>query len=239
MTNEERNNGIFWYTITSQCTASLGQESKPTSDGNAFTQGIDVSGVITIPPTIDGYTITHICNFAIRNCLKITELHLPNTLKSLGFAAVSMTYVDSFVVPASIEVIDSYLDCFFTATSFIFEKGSKVRSIGEYFLKISPKIEYLEIPPSVQSIGNNFFFYTENYQPIIKVIFYCGRYDISANEMYAPQTTVIVVSKNYPSEKFFGRSVAKFSTISCQHSPRTTMKRCFHFSLWLLCIFLI
>ena len=59
------------------------------ADGNVTITGHveDVSGELVIPETIDGKTVIAIKENAFENCAEITEVQIPDTVKTIGVCA--------------------------------------------------------------------------------------------------------------------------------------------------------
>lgn len=62
-------------------------------------------GVLNIPSSIKGYTVTEIGQRAFTNCSKLTEIILPNTVKKLNNFSLSAPNVKEIYIPASVTVI--------------------------------------------------------------------------------------------------------------------------------------
>ena len=64
-------NSITWNYTLSGSDATIGTGSNST-DGNATTSGTGISGAITIPDTVGGYTVKAIGIWSFRGCSDIT-----------------------------------------------------------------------------------------------------------------------------------------------------------------------
>jgi len=109
-------NGYYTYTVT---------------DGKATITDVDtaISGAVTVPSTINGYTVTAIGNHAFNGCSSVTSVVLPDTITSIGGYAFYDCGMTSINIPEGVTTIGSY--AFF-----------------------STNIKTLSIPKSVISIGS-------------------------------------------------------------------------------------
>ncbi|MCH5311418.1 MAG: leucine-rich repeat domain-containing protein [Prevotella sp.] len=73
---------------------------------------VDIPATVTNPKTGKVYTVTAIESFAFSNN-KITELTIPNTIKTIGIYAFDPIKLESLVIPGSVELIDN---CAFKAS---------------------------------------------------------------------------------------------------------------------------
>ena len=199
------NDGKLVYKILSNETAGIGDNSY--ADGNGFVEGTSVSGVVIIPKQIGNYKITTILKYATRNCHKITKLILPRTLTTLTDASITvMGGIKELVIPASVTTIGNRIDTFYYLKIFIFERESKLTSIGSYFLQKSYEITELILPSSIQSIGENFLYNCTK----IRSITYCGSFSFSSiSNSFAdcPNIKNVYVTSDYPSSSFGGINV--------------------------------
>ena len=97
---EENADGIaVTYALTSPTTVSVGL--------NYNNEGLDsgVTGVVTIPQEVNGYTVTSVATWALSSC-KVTSFILPPTLTTIEDYALSFCTKMTFItIPASVETI--------------------------------------------------------------------------------------------------------------------------------------
>ena len=78
--------------------------------------------------------VEHIAEHAFSKCLGLTSLKLPNTLKTIGYAAFDNTSLTSLVIPDSVQAIASW--AFWGCNDFVsLTIGSRVEYIGESAFK--------------------------------------------------------------------------------------------------------
>lgn len=220
-------NGIFVYSIISESekTAALGYTTLDV-DGNAFVETTEITGKIIIPDYINGYRIIRLSTYAFRYCDKITELTLPSTLVELEDASLStLLSIKKLVIPASVTKIGNRIDYFSSMTHFKFAEGSRIESIGDYFLQHCESLEYFELPSSVKSLGN----YLLHSSTKLKTFAYCGVTDFSTvTESFQENNIIkeVIVSLEYPSNKFSHLAVNKKTFQEC-HTP-IKCRTCLH-----------
>jgi hypothetical protein len=175
-------NGYYWnYTITgtSPNRASLGTGSGP---GNATTATTGISGAITIPDSLDGYTVTAISTSAFQNCTNLTSVAIPSSVTSIGDTCFTKcSNLATAALPTALTYLGmySFAECFKLTSVTIpnsvttisvntFEYcgsltsvtiGTSVTAIGSYAFNYCNNINFMSvtIPNSVMSISFNAF----------------------------------------------------------------------------------
>ncbi len=92
-------------------TCQVGQDNVFYSSVN-----INTSGTITIPSSVNGYTVTTIGGYSFSKCNKITSIIIPNTVENISidafagesFNAENLTSLNSINIPSSVKYIGSY-----------------------------------------------------------------------------------------------------------------------------------
>ena len=96
-------NGIEWRYTVSNGKASVGGSSSVTAVDTS------ISGAITIPSRLGGYTVTSIGYYAFENCLKLTSVTIPDSVTSIGSSAFSgCSGLTSVTIPDSVTSIVDY-----------------------------------------------------------------------------------------------------------------------------------
>ena len=125
---------LFQILSTSDMTCRVGIGSAP-----AISQSTE--GVVTIPSVVNGYTVTKIANRAFKECTKLTQVIIPNTVTDIG-----TTDFESAMGP--------FHHCS-SITSF--DIPSSVTTIGRGAFGLCTKITTFKVPESVTVIGSNAF----------------------------------------------------------------------------------
>ncbi len=115
------------------------------------------TGVLTIPATVNGYTVTSIATIAFRNCSDLTSVSIPDGVTSIGSNAFSgCEGITSVNIPNGVTKIENgtFGYCI-KLKSIIIPDG--VTSIGSNAFFDCEGLESISIPSSVTSIGNQAF----------------------------------------------------------------------------------
>ena len=107
------------------------------SDNEATITDVDtsISGVVTIPSTLGGYSVTSIGGYAFQWCKSLTSVTIPDSVTSIGDATFySCDSLTSVTIPDS------------------------VTSIGDYAFQWCKSLTSVIIGDSVTSIGNHAFY---------------------------------------------------------------------------------
>jgi hypothetical protein len=237
--------GIFVYTKLDSTTCGLGT-GNTNINGNGFVNKTETKGDVNVPSYLVGYRVVSILTYATRSCHLITKFVLPNTITTLELAAFTwMEGLKEVVFPASITTIKSNNDFYTNAEKIYFEKGTKVTTIGAYFIRYSHAVKEIVIPSSVQSIGSNFAEYCSN----LMYISFCGSKDFSVisnaflgctNFLYA------LITNDYKGNLFGGKRVVVKLSNNClplkdrcythKYVNSWSMTSCYYFvAIHLLC----
>jgi len=138
--------------------------STRSSDG-AFTTG---SASNTAAPGLTGLsqivslilpstTVTSISNYAFRNCMNLTSITIPNSVKSIGDYAFYNTGLTSVTIPNSVTSIGG--GAFYSCSNLMnITIPKSVTSIGTGAFYVCSKLTSVTIPDSVMSISQNLFY---------------------------------------------------------------------------------
>ena len=140
----------YTYTVENgEATISLSSYSSPTP-----------SGKITIPSEIDGYPVTRIGDFY--NCTEITNIVIPNSVKSISNNAFQdCTGLVSVTIPSSVEEIEhrAFMNCF-NLQNVTIENGVKVISAWVFYNCSS--LKNITLPESLEVIYGTSFYSCNN-----------------------------------------------------------------------------
>ena len=116
----------------------------------------DAKGKIVIPDTIEGYPVTKIGESAFTLCMKITEIVLPDGLKSIGASAFSYVPFESLHIPNTVTQIDkaAFWRCE-ELKEIVIPESVTVLSDEMFYECI--KLEKVTLPESLIEIGGRAF----------------------------------------------------------------------------------
>ena len=225
--------GKFVYTKLSDTTAALGTGNRSV-DGNGFVEKTKIKGVVKVPSYFGSLRVVSILEYATRNCNLITKIILPNTITTLESAALTMmTKIKEVIFPASIITIKNNNDYYVNAEKISFEKGSRVTSIGNNFIRYSKVVKEIILPSSIQSIGS---YFADNCISLERVSF-CGSTDLSSivKALNAcSYVATVFVSYEYVGKSFGGKAITTKDFYNCfpLHDNCKTIKyqRCYKIS---------
>ena len=148
-----------------------------TEDGLKIYQydGYDTTGVLEIPETIDGKTVTNIAEGAFSGT-EFSEIRLPKTLNSIGdFAFSSCSNLTGIEIPASVTFIgrSSFADCTKLTNISIASDNKSYQTIDQVIyskdgktLVTCPNAGQVRIPDTVTKIADYAFYFNSNLQHI-------------------------------------------------------------------------
>ncbi|MGN0638771.1 MAG: leucine-rich repeat protein [Huintestinicola sp.] len=129
-------------------------------DGNIIITGSTDSsytGSIVIPDKIDGKPVTSIGDNAFNNCIGITGITIPNSVKYIGIGAFSgCNGLTSITIPDSVTAISdkTFYSCKNLTSITI---PDSVTAIGDKAIHSCISLKSVTIPDSVKSIGDSAF----------------------------------------------------------------------------------
>lgn len=128
-----------------------------TSYGTAVITAVNIydgSDDITIPESIDGYTVTEIGNNAFIGRFSLKKITVPDTVTSIGNSAfMSCTSLTEVTIGNGVTALPD--DCFFSCTALeTVNLPETLRTIGDDVFFGCDNLD-LYIPQSVESIGSN------------------------------------------------------------------------------------
>ena len=112
---------------------------------------------VTVPPTLDGLTVTRIGGWAYSGCDKMTSVTIPATVTHIGEAAFNeCDALTSVVIPDSVTVIDgsAFYSCNALESVAI---GASVTRIGSAAFYDCTALKSVVIPDGVTDIGGSAF----------------------------------------------------------------------------------
>jgi len=132
---------------------------KFTEDGaslmvNSYT---GASAVVTVPQTVDGYTVTEIHQYAFYENETITSVTLPDTIKVIGASAFGhCKNLETINMPSELEIIDEYA---FTTCHALEDVtfGDMVKSIGFCSFQLCINFDKVTIPGTVGTVVDHAF----------------------------------------------------------------------------------
>ena len=146
-----------WFVVldgnAKTCQIGLGTNGYYTG-ANTFANA--VSGEITIPSTVNGYTVTTVGWGAFKNYTDITAVVLPNTIEIIQPGAFYESGIESIEIPSSVTQING--SAFFyckSLESVILHEG--LTTIGNSAFNGCKSLTSITIPQSVQSIASSAF----------------------------------------------------------------------------------
>ena len=150
--------GITWnYTLDANNNASIGTDAA-WGHGIATTLGSSLSGAITIPSTVGGYTVTTIGSQAFSSCSGLTSIDLSGTqVETIGPKAFrDCTGLTSITISDSLTSIGSY--AFWTCSDLTsIDLGDSVTTIGPFAFFNCTSLTSFDLGNSLTTIGSQIF----------------------------------------------------------------------------------
>ena len=150
-TYTETVNGIKWtYTV------SKGETSVGGGSINSKAINTSTSGIITIPSTLGGYTVTCIADYAFYYCDKLTKVTIPSAVTKIGNSSFgACTRLKTIYIPSAVAKIgtSAFSDCALTSV----EIPSSVTIIEDSCFARCTSLTNVLIPNGVLTIGANAF----------------------------------------------------------------------------------
>ena len=141
--------------------ATSGYYTYTVSGGNATITDVStsISGDITIPSTLGGYSVNRIGDSAFWECTSLTGITIPNGIISIGENAFyNCKSVTNIIIPESVTNIGNF--AFYGCGSLTSVTiPDNINIISDYMFYECKKLADITIPDSVTSIGNNAFYY--------------------------------------------------------------------------------
>ena len=174
-------NGIY-YKITNNETKEVAityRSSASDSHSNEYKDTVNIPSSVTYNGTT--YSVTSIGSYAFNDCIRLTNIEIPNSVKSIGSSAFencsgltsvtignSVTSIGirafmrcsgltSVTIPNSVTSIGNYI--FYQCNGLkSVSIGNYVTSIGDYAFYECSRLTSVNIPNSVTSIGSSAFY---------------------------------------------------------------------------------
>ena len=114
--------------------------------------GYNTSGSVTIPSSVNGYTVTAISGMAFFNHPNITSFSIPNTIKTIGSIAFKRcTKIENLVIPNSVTEIEdeAFSGCSMLKTIIL---PNTLTILNDRLFEDDTELASVEIPSSVTKI---------------------------------------------------------------------------------------
>ncbi len=144
--------------------ATSGYYTYSVTDGKAGITDVNtsISGAVTIPSTLGGYSVTSIGKSAFYYCKSLTSVTIPDSVTSIGDSAFySCTSLTRVSIPDSVTSIGNSAFYYCKSLTSVTIPDS-VTSIGNSAFYSCTSLTNVTIPDSVTSIGNSAFYDCDN-----------------------------------------------------------------------------
>ena len=204
----------FNFKVIDKYTCYVGSDSE--KESNAPIVGKTYSGPAHIPSiAIDKskgnkYKIVATLKYSFKNCINLKIISLPDTLKRIEWDSFLGTSIESFVIPKSVEILETWsLSHMTKLKNLYFEPGSKLTTIGNSVLHVCSSLEgTIILPPKVKKIGTELF--AALTQKLI--LYYCGKYKIDNDITSSGNDVTVYVTSSYPDDNFGNFSINRIQT---------------------------
>ncbi len=141
-------------------TDELGLSYLFSNDGTATVIGYSGTATeLTIPDTVNGYTVTSIESRALYNCMTLTSIRLPASLTTIGERAFAYCEkLTTVTIPASVVTLGvaAFESCYDLELVTI-DEGCALTVIPEYLFANCSRLHAVQIPATVTAIGSYAF----------------------------------------------------------------------------------
>jgi len=156
----DESTAITWNYSLDGSNATIGiQGASWTSPGHATTSGVELSGAITIPSTVDGYSVTGIGPYAFYNCTSLTSIDFSGTqVTTIGGSGIrGCNILTSITLPVSLTSIGTqcFTDC--SSLASIDFSGTQVEIIPLWSFQHCTDLSSVTFPDSLTTLGNSSF----------------------------------------------------------------------------------
>lgn len=140
-------------------TVKVGSEN----DGKAMSTL--TTGTVTIPTKVKGYTVVEVGKRAFYLCSKVSEIILPESVKTIGEGAFESSSITSFTFPSGVTAIADKTFYFCRSLTAI-TIPSGVTTIGDDAFSDCESLTSVSIPTSVQSLDGWAFSFCEKLEKV-------------------------------------------------------------------------
>lgn len=161
---------------------------------------------VAIPSQINGKKVTCIGGESFKSC-RVTQVIIPDTVKTIGFQAFAFSYIESITLPDSVITLED--ECFRYCTELKNIKLSNaLKTMGDGIFAQSNSINSIEIPASVTSLSY------DSFPPS------CTNITVASGNMHYASVNGVVFNKNktelikYPGKKS-GKTYDIPSSVKC------------------------
>lgn len=116
----------------------------------------EVTGSVTIPSTVNGFSVISIGNGAFSGLVGVTAVTIPNSVKTIGDQAFAYSGLTAIEIPNSVTSIGETAFDYCRSLSYV-TIGNSVKTIGKWAFDGCRGLTTVTIPASVTSIGEKAF----------------------------------------------------------------------------------